>query len=236
MDIQDWIVWSDESVLAVHKPAGVLAIQDGYNPAIPYLSGMLNDAFGKVWTVHRLDKDTSGIILFARSAEAHRLLNEQFMQRETFKEYHAIVIGLPDREKMTISLPLFVNGDRRHRTVIDHQRGKPAETSISLIRSSEGFSLISAFPRTGYTHQIRAHLAAAGLPLVADPLYKSLKPLTPLQEAACKQSLSLPIHRVALHAFRISFQHPLSGQMLTLEAPYPEDFSRAAAYLFQKAA
>lgn len=232
MDIQDSVVWSDEAVLAINKPAGLRTIRDGYDPSLPYLSAMLEAAFGRVWTVHRLDKETSGLILFGRSADAHRSLNQQFKQRETQKEYHAIAIGAPEWSTTTISLPLLINGDRKHRTVIDHQRGKPAETYLEIIQSADGFVLINASPRTGYTHQIRAHLAAIGLPLVADVLYYSLEPLTRLQETAYERCPALPIQRVALHASRLSFRHPLSGQPVSLEAPYPEDFRKAVSILF----
>ena len=232
MDLQNAIVWSDEAIIAVNKPAGLLTIRDGYDASLPYLAGMLEANFGQVWTVHRLDKETSGIILFARSAEAHRALNQQFKQRETKKYYHAIVIGAPEWQTITIALPLFTNGDRKHRTIIDHQRGKTATTQVDVIRTAGGFALLNASPRTGYTHQIRAHLAAVGLPLLADPLYKSLKPVTRLQEIAYERSNTLPIQRVALHASRLSFCHPLSGQTVTFEAPYPVDFARTVDILF----
>ncbi len=232
MDLQSAIVWFDEAIIAINKPAGLLSIRDGYDPSLPYLAGSLEATFGQVWTVHRLDKDTSGIILFARNAEAHRALNQQFMQRETNKEYHALVIGYPEWETITISLPLLTNGDRKHRTVIDHQRGKAAVTQVEVVQAAGGFTLLKALPRSGYTHQIRAHLAAMGLPLLADSLYKSLKPVSRLQEAALERSHTLPIQRVALHASRLSFRHPRSGQALTLEAPYPADFASTVGILF----
>jgi RluA family pseudouridine synthase len=232
MDIREAVIWSDEAVLAINKPAGLRTIRDGYDPNLPHLAGLLEAAYGRVWTVHRLDKETSGIILFARSGVAHRSLNEQFRQRETQKEYRAIVIGYPEWEKTTIALPLKIDGDRKHRTTIDHQHGKAAETGLAVLRTAEGFALLSAFPHSGYTHQIRAHLAAAGLPLLADPLYRSLQPATTLQQAAEERSHSLPIRRVALHAFQLSFHHPFSGQPITLAAPYPADFAETVALLF----
>jgi len=232
MDIQNALIWADESILAINKPPGLRTIPDGYDPLLPHLAGMLKSTFGQVWIVHRLDKGTSGIILFARSSEAHRSLNSQFKQRETRKTYRAIVIGYPEWETTTVKLPLRTNSDRKHRTIIDHQHGKPAETFLQALHLSEGFALLNAYPITGYTHQIRAHLAAVGLPLLADPLYKSLKPVTQLQEAASARSTALPIQRVALHAHRLSFRHPSSGQDLTLEAPFPDDFHNTQTALF----
>jgi RluA family pseudouridine synthase len=226
MDIQPLVLWSDETLLVVNKPPGLRTIPDGYDPSLPHLSGMLGTAFGRVWVVHRLDKDTSGVILFARSAEAHRVLNTQFEQRKIQKEYHVIVAGIPDWEEMQISLPLRVDGDRKHRTVIDHQAGKPAETTARVLRQAALFAVIAALPHTGYTHQIRAHLAAVGFPVLADPLYRSLKPET-LTFRHALQAAPQIIQRIALHAFQIQFAHPVSAQPLTFQAPYAEDFQHA---------
>jgi RluA family pseudouridine synthase len=222
MDYQ--VLWSDESLLVINKPSGLRSIPDGYDVSLPYLAGLLQEAYGRVWVVHRLDKDTSGVILFARSAMVHRALNQQFEERKTRKEYHAISTGMPEWETFSITLPLKVDGDRKHRTVIDHQTGKPAETSVAVLQRLGVFTLLAALPHTGYTHQIRAHLAALALPILHDPLYKSLEPETQAQIQAREQTPSLPIKRLALHAYQITFTHPVTGEALTVRAPYPEDF------------
>jgi tRNA pseudouridine32 synthase / 23S rRNA pseudouridine746 synthase len=224
MQIHQHILLEDDAVLVVNKPAGLRVIPDGYNRDLPHLFGLLQEVYGRVWVVHRLDKDTSGVILFARTAEAHKKLNQQFEQRQTAKEYHALAAGMPEWEELHIALPLTVNGDRRHRTIIDHQRGKPAETHIRLLKQLGVFAHLAIFPHTGYTHQIRAHLAAVGLPILADPLYKSLQPQTHIDKEARQISVSLPIQRTALHAFRLSFTHPVDRKPLTIEAAYPYDF------------
>jgi RluA family pseudouridine synthase len=222
MDYQ--VLWSDESLLVIDKPSGLRSIPDGYNRSLPCLSAMLQKAFDRVWVVHRLDKDTSGVILFARSADVHRELNQQFERRKIKKEYHAITVGMPAWESLTISLPLTIDGDRKHRTVIDHQAGKPAETDVAVLQPLGVFTLLAAFPHTGYTHQIRAHLAAVALPLLNDPLYKSLEPDTQAQINARQQIPGLPIQRLALHAYQITFIHPATGETVTAQAPYPQDF------------
>jgi tRNA pseudouridine32 synthase / 23S rRNA pseudouridine746 synthase len=160
MEIAEILLYTDETLLVVNKPAGLLSIADGYRPDLPHLARLLQAEFGRVWVVHRLDKDTSGVMLFARDAQTHRELNTQFEQRVVQKEYHAILAGMPEWEQIEIDLPLRVNGDRKHRTVIDHQNGKPARTSARVLERLGLFSLIAAAPHTGYTHQVRAHFAA----------------------------------------------------------------------------
>jgi tRNA pseudouridine32 synthase / 23S rRNA pseudouridine746 synthase len=225
------IQWSDESILVIDKPSGLRSIPDGYNRALPCLSNLLHEQFGRVWVVHRLDKDTSGVILFARNEEAHRALNQQFEQRKIKKEYRAIAIGMPVWETLTISLPLKVDGDRKHRTVIDHQAGKPAQTDVAVLHGLGVFALLAALPHTGYTHQIRTHLAAVAMPLLHDPLYKSLEPETQAQVQAKKIAAGLPIQRLALHAFQITFAHPANGEAMTVHASYPQDFQETVEKL-----
>jgi RluA family pseudouridine synthase len=235
------ILFVDEQLLILNKPAGLRSIADGYNPNLPHLSGLLQSEFGRLWTVHRLDKDTSGVIIFTRTPAAHRHLSLQFEHRQVRKEYHALVLGHPDWEVQEVNLPLRVNGDRRHRTVIDTPNGSPAATSLKLLarfapvqtEESSGtpaaICLIAAYPHSGYTHQIRAHLAAIRLPIYADPLYTSLHPAD--RAAAIPR---LPIQRTALHARLVVFTHPTTGLEISVEAPYPLDFQSTLAFLQNK--
>ena len=215
------IFWSDEDLLVVDKPAGLRVIPDGYDPQLPTLVGLLQSEWGKLWVIHRLDKDTSGVILFARSAEAHRSLNQQFASRLVSKVYHAFAAGSPDWDQRKVNFPLRINGDRGHRTIVDLHKGKPAHTDLKVVKRQPLYCLIEARPHTGYTHQIRAHLAACGLPLLGDPLYQY-----PPSWTGSKVDLkSLPlIGRTALHALEIHFQHPGTGQEMVFSAPYPSDF------------
>jgi RluA family pseudouridine synthase len=224
LDLQSLILWQDKALVAINKPSGLLSIADGYQPDLPHAAQWLTDYLGKVWVIHRLDKETSGVLLFALTAEAHQSLNIQFQKRETRKEYHALVVGNPEWDHQCITLPLKVNGDRGHRTIVDTAAGKPAETEIVVRQQYQGFCSVGALPRTGYTHQIRAHLAAVGLPILCDPLYKSRQPETLSQQIARKILPGLPIHRTALHAYQISFRHPTSGETITIQAREPQDF------------
>jgi RluA family pseudouridine synthase len=215
------IIWQDDAMLAVNKPSGLLALPDGYKAHLPHVRLLLEPSYGRVWIVHRLDRETSGVMVLARSAAAHRALNTQFEQHHVEKVYHAIVIGVPEWETLTVELPLRSNVGHRRRTAVDTARGKPSITHLRVLKSWRAFSLVEARPATGRTHQIRAHLAACGFPVAGDPLYGP--PATPETASRFKRSM--------LHALSLSLAHPVSGEMLTLQAPYPEDFQSALEVL-----
>jgi RluA family pseudouridine synthase len=225
------VLYSDSELLVVNKPAGLLTIPDGYHPELPCLSRLLSEAHGPLWIVHRLDKDTSGVILFARSAAAHKILSQQFENRLVKKTYHAISPGELHSDQTTISLPLRVNGDRNHRTVVDLRQGKPAETQVEVIDRYHGFLFLAAHPHTGYTHQIRSHLAAIGLPILCDPLYRSRVSPTPQFTQALAESSYFPIQRVALHAYQIQFTHPTTTEPLVFQAPLSPDMQAVINFL-----
>ena len=163
------ILFEDEDLLIINKPAGLRVIRDGYHPELPTVPSMLEAHFGRVFIVHRLDKDTSGVLILARNAFSHKNLNSQFSDRLVKKEYHAVVISVEDfPPTLVVDQPLLVDGDRRHRTRVDPLRGKPASTEFSLITQFSQEALVKAFPTTGYTHQIREHALYAGYPLLGD--------------------------------------------------------------------
>ncbi len=211
------ILHQDEWLLAVNKPAGLAVIPEGWDAQAPHLRGLLEAEYGPVWVVHRLDKTTSGLILFARDAETHRALNALFEQRQVEKTYHALLAPPPDWETRTARHPLRANVGRKHRTVPDRKRGKAAVTAFRVLRRFRAAALVEARPHTGRTHQIRAHAAALGVPILGDERYGAAP--TPL------------INRPALHAFQLMLRHPASGALLRLEAPYPADFAQALAAL-----
>jgi len=222
----DHPIWIDTCLIAFNKPAGLLTIPDGYNPGLPCLRRWVEQEYGPVWVVHRLDKETSGIILFARTADAHRILNRQFEARQTHKEYHLLVHGNPAWSHQENAAPLKPNGDRRHRTIIHQTHGRPARTDFSVIsRYKEGYTLLSARPHSGYTHQIRAHSAHLGFPIVNDRLYD------PVRDRNVPSAHLEPLQRVGLHALSLQITHPLDGRPLQLEANYPDDFSATLARL-----
>ena len=228
---EDYVIWSDESLLMVNKPPGLLTLPDGYDPQVPYLRAVYEPIFGRLWTVHRLDRDTSGVILMARSSNAHRSLNSMFAERQIKKIYHALVSGAPTWAEKTVRLPLLPDGDRKHRTIVDGRRGKPAHTDLRVIERYRAYSLIEAHLHSGRRHQIRVHLASEDFPIVSDRLYGSgkgiyLSELKPGYQPA--GSVEKPIlGRLGLHAWSLALEHPITQQPLYFEAPYPKDFRSA---------
>ncbi len=232
----------DNHLLVVNKPAGLRTIPDGYQKDLPDLHHVLMERYGRLWVVHRLDRQTSGAVLFARDANTHRLLSLQFQNRQIKKVYHLLAIGSPATAPFEINYPLRVDGDRSHRTVIDFRHGKPAITHIHWIQSlMNGILLIEAQPLTGYTHQIRAHLSAVGCWLLHDNLYfpwnrppDSSDAHPSLPEEYQRKSVVLPIRRLALHCWRMEFLHPISLRPFAITAPYPDDFNETVNLLKEK--
>lgn len=216
------ILFEDDDLLVIIKPAGLLSIPDGYNPELPWLQQVLEPLYGQLWMVHRLDKDTSGVIVLARNADAHRRLNEAFRNREVKKTYHGLAWPVPQWTELVMDQPLKVNADRRHRTRVDLAEGKPAWTKCVVLDKGSGTARLSITIKTGLTHQIRAHLREQGMILLGESLYNAGLP---------EPSIQAP--RVMLHAKEISFQHPTTHQTMKFSAPYPEDFRTVYALIRQ---
>ena len=207
------ILYEDPLLLVVNKPAGLPVLPDGWEQDSHYLVRQLEEQYEKIWIVHRLDKITSGVMVFARDAETHRALNIQFETHEAQKTYHAILEGNPKWEEKVVKYPLRANVGHKHRTVVDDKHGKPSETRFRVIKRLEEAALVEAKPMTGRTHQIRVHAYALGHPLVEDVLYGS------------HDQYGLP--RPMLHAQNLSFIHPATNERVKFSAPHPADFEEA---------
>lgn len=204
------IIYEDDDYLFVSKPSGLLTIPDRFDVSAPNLYHWLSDQFPKIYIVHRLDKDTSGLVGFAKTADAHRDLCLQFEKHTVEKKYLALITGKPEKETGTISLPLTEDPGHAGRMIVSKQNGKPALTDYRILESYGTCSLAEALPKTGRTHQIRVHFKAIGHPLAIDPVYgKSEGILLSRIKNNYKPKKNEPekplISRLTLHALSLSF-------------------------------
>jgi 23S rRNA pseudouridine1911/1915/1917 synthase len=215
------VLYEDEDVIVVNKPAGMVvhagagAAQGTLVNALLHHFGTLSSLGGNLrpGIVHRLDRGTSGAMVVARNDVAHRVLAEQFRFRTVGKTYVALLHGRMSRDIGTIERPISRDPQRRTRMTARLGHGRAAQTDWRMLLRLGNFSLIEAEPRTGRTHQIRAHFAAAGHPLAGDTLYGA-----PRQVRAGGVSLK-PLGRVFLHAARLRFAHPRTGATIEIRAP-----------------
>lgn len=236
-DIPLDILHEDDELVVVNKPADMVV-----HPARGHWNGTLASALAHRYQqlssrggperpgiIHRLDRDTTGVIVVARTNRAHRLLSEQFASRTVTKTYLAITDGNPDRDRDLISLPITTSRHRREKMEIARppREGRSAETFYEVTSRFGRFCSVHLTPKTGRTHQIRVHLAQLGCPVACDRLYGSGKPLTShdVDPTTLDHSSKVLLDRQALHAARIEFVHPATGQPLTVEAPLANDMS-----------
>ncbi len=218
------LIYEDADLLAVNKPPGLVV-----HPAAGHRSGTLVNALlhhrpalarigseGRAGIVHRLDKDTSGLLLVAKTAAAHAALSAAFAARQVQKTYLALVHGeVRDREG-TIAAAIGRHLRDRKKMGVNTRKGREAVTVYQVRERYTGVTLLEVYPATGRTHQIRVHLSSAGHPVVGDTLYGGRR----------ERKASLAVPRQMLHAWRLACPHPRTGKPLTLEAPLPEDMQR----------
>lgn len=221
-------IFADENFVVLNKQSGLLVAADRYDTEAPRLDVLAEKEFGKLYAVHRIDKDTSGLIIYARTETAHKSFSMQFENRKVKKIYHCLVHGRPAWQTLRVDLPLLPDGDSRHRTTVNKQKGKPSVTDFKVMQTCGAFTWLEASPLTGRTHQIRVHLAANELYIVCDPLYgRSQKPIR-LSDIKRRYRGDVIeerplLSRLALHAYQITVEHPVSGEKMTFTAPYQKD-------------
>ncbi len=226
------ILFEDEYLVAVNKMAEMLTIPDRYNLKIPNLQNILSKRHDEIFTIHRLDKGTSGVVLFAKDADTHKAMNKIFQEQEIEKIYDAVVDGYFSEEPIEIDIPLMSDPNRKGRT-IPSARGKQSLTKAKLLRQYRHCAMIKCSLVSGRHHQLRVHLSTIGTPLLVDPFYgkrskffvSEIKKKFNLK----KRTEELPlISRQTMHALSLKFTHPHSSQEMLIEAPYPKDFRALA--------
>lgn len=215
------IIFEDDSIIAINKPQGLVVnksdtSKDKTLQEILYeylvLPSEDTEFFSRAGIVHRLDKDTSGVVLVAKTAAVFENLKEQFKRREVDKHYYAVVVGNIEDSKLEIKAPIGRNPQNRMRFAIV-EGGKEAVTKAVKIADKEGYTSMDITLLTGRTHQIRVHLAALGHPVAGDLLYCSRS----VYESSIKY-----FKRMMLHSYSLTFKHPTSGKTLTIDCPPKE--------------
>ena len=213
------ILYEDDALLVINKPAGVIVHPDGKHD-YEALTTWLEKKYPEHYLVHRIDRETSGVLVIARTQEAFEFLKSQFQNREIKKTYRAFVYGALKEERGVIDKPIgSARGGRGPRSAsLPHGVTRDALTTYRVIQNGPDTAYVEVFPKTGRTHQIRVHFSAIQHPIVADPLYAPARPKL------------LGFERLALHALSLTFTHP-SGKEFTFEAPLPPDFIEAESRL-----
>lgn len=227
MNLRDIIIVENENWIALNKPSGLLSIPDREGKEIS-LKQLLKDKYGNIFTVHRLDKDTSGLIIFAKNEVSHKQLSLQFEGRLTKKTYLGLVTGSPMEKKGSIDAPMGEH-PAKNGTMIIHRKGKDALTDYEVLEDFGVYAWLQFQIHTGRTHQIRVHAKEMGNPIVCDPLYGDGKPvlLSSLKHKKFKLSKNeleeRPLlNRLALHAYQLTFTD-ITGEKIELEAPLPKE-------------
>jgi tRNA pseudouridine32 synthase/23S rRNA pseudouridine746 synthase len=203
------VIYIDKFLLAVSKPSGLLSVPGRGEDKADSMATRVQAEYADALVAHRLDRDTSGLLVFPRGAKMHRQISMMFEAREMQKSYVAVVLGQLKLAQGEIDLPLIVDWPNRPRHIVDKVNGKPSQTLYQVLSYDEATdtSRIALEPLTGRTHQLRVHMQALGHPILGDTLYGG------------NADGSAP--RLLLHAHTLDFKHPVTGETLNLVAPLP---------------
>jgi 23S rRNA pseudouridine1911/1915/1917 synthase len=241
------IVFEDDHLLAVNKPSRLLVSPDRYDPDRPNLMKLLHRdiADHKPWAVqrgltylanvHRLDFETTGVLLLAKTKPALVTLANLFGSEKPLKTYTALVHGMPEKDEFEVDVPIGPHPRVLGLMAVSPKSGKKSKTRFTVVQKFRGYTLLKCHPLTGRTHQIRVHLRWMKLSIVGDEAYHG----SPLLLSQLKSNYRLRHDReerpliatVALHAEELSLPHPVSGEQITMTAPWPKDLTVAVKYL-----
>ena len=229
------IIHDDENLIVVNKSSGISIGGDRWDETLERLDKLIarDLNINKVYTVHRIDKDTSGLVVFAKNPDTHKELSAAFEHRQILKKYVLIVHGRPSWKEITCDLSLVPNGNKKHLTIVDKFRGKKSVTRFLYVLSAGNYSVLEAYPQTGRIHQIRVHAAALLHPVVCDELYGKQ---TPVKLSSFKRGYRGDPHeerpllsRLGLHAQELTLPN---GQTFT--APLPKDMDSLIKQMSKK--
>lgn len=201
------VLYEDGSIVVVDKPAGLLSVPGRGPHLADCLISRIANIYPNVLLVHRLDRDTSGVMVFALTREAQKALGQQFERKQTQKTYVARVSGRVEADTGTVDLPLIVDWPNRPKHMVCHETGKPAQTDWRVVDRSSNETRVSLTPKTGRTHQLRLHMMALGHPVLGDPFYAS--------------GADADYDRMMLHSEVLSLTHPGLGEPVKFHAPAP---------------
>lgn len=233
---QTEILHEDDAIVVINKPPGLLTLPDRFAADKPNLMGELTRRFGKIFTMHRLDRETSGILVFAKTEAAHRQLSIDFEKRAVDKIYLALLDGVLHVEEGEIDKPIGESPVHPGKMIISNL-GKPSMTLFRVRERFKNYTLVEAKILTGRQHQIRVHFLSNGYPLAVDAIYgrRSELFLSEIKLKKLKQTKDeepLPLmNRTTLHAFRLALNHPTTGERLEFEAPLHKDFQAVLSQL-----
>lgn len=230
------ILYEDQHLVAIDKPPGMVVHPAKGNWRGTLVSGLefhfqqLSSVGGptRPGIVHRLDRDTSGVIVVAKTDQAHMLLARQFEERTIEKEYFALVVGTLDRDRDWIDQPIGLHPQHREKMAIRHDipTARSAQSFYEVVERFRGFAALKILPKTGRTHQIRVHLASIGAPVLCDKQYGGRSQITRGEISGDLSNTNVLLDRQALHARRLRLAHPISGEQLEIEAPIPPDLQQ----------
>ena len=206
-DVPLEVIHADHQLLLVNKPSGLLSVPGKYPHLADCLIERVQDAYPEALLVHRLDRDTSGVMVFALTHHAQKHLGQQFERRMTKKTYVARVWGDLAEKTGTVDLPLTVDWPNRPRQMVDHDNGKPAQTDWRVMRRDDVSTRVRLTPHTGRTHQLRVHMQSLGHPILGDTFYSS--------------GAARDFPRLMLHSESLRLRHPDGGVGMTFKAKVP---------------
>ena len=221
------IIYIDDDMLIADKPSGITVIPERFNTAKPSVQSILEEKNGKLWVVHRIDRETTGLVCFARNEAAHKNLSKQFETRTVQKIYKALVSGRMEGKEGEIDSPIMERPNKLG-TMMVHPKGKEALTLFEVEEQFQNCALLNVEIKTGRTHQIRVHFAAVGHALLVDSIYSTNSAFL-LSSIKKKYKQSDPeerptLGRLSLHAYSLSLDQPVTGERMTFTSPLPHDF------------